>query len=150
MVHRRKFSAPWVKKSRQRIVLYLSCAQNSPIPASSETERIPYEVFWHCETNFLRPKIMISHLSCISFFDAQKFLEHQWVRLLFISLLWNKKISTKYRYTHLLWIKVFDMSEISQTLKGSRSKILSTVSQQKLTEVRVIPLPCTELSDTRK
>ena len=42
------------------------------------------------------------------------------------------------------------MSEISQTLKGSRSKILGTESQQKLTEVRVIPLPSTELSDTRK
>ena len=137
----------------------------------------------------VRQKILISHLSCIHFSDAQSFLEHWWVRLINISVQWDKKFwlenrvipplmrkffwcpkhfgtplgwpniyfssvrrktSRECRDLPLLWINFFDMSEFSWTLNGSSKNFLSTASQKDLTEKCVIPLPCTELSDTRK
>ena len=47
-------------------------------------------------------------------------------------------------------MKLFDMSEISETLNGSPIKIFSNVSQKKSTEICVIPQMYTRLSETRK
>ena len=84
------------------------------------------------------------------FSDAQNFLEHQRVRLIFISLVWDKRIRQRYYDIALLWVKFIDMSEISETLNGLPTKILSNVSEKKSTENCVIAFLCTELSDTRK
>ena len=82
---------------------------------------------------------MISHLSCKTSFDAQKFVEHQWVCLIFVSLVWDKKNSTKYCDLSLLWIKIIDMSESSETLNGFPTKTRSTVGQKISTENFISP-----------
>ena len=54
----------------------------------------------------------------------------------FISLVWNKKISTtKHCDIPLSWINFFNMSEVSETLNGSPTKFLSTVRQKSFNKV---------------
>ena len=50
----------------------------------------------------------------------------------------RQKISTKYCDLPLLWIKVIDMSESSETLNGFPTKTRSTVSQKNSTDICVL------------
>ena len=59
------------------------------------TEGFPHDFCRDCERRSFGQKIVIFHLSYVKFCDAQSFLEHKCVRLIFSSVLWNKKFSTE-------------------------------------------------------
>ena len=61
----------------------------------------------------------------------------------------SREISVNHRDILLIRKTFFDMFEISQTINGSTTKILSTVRQKKTTDNCVIFLWCTKLAITR-
>ena len=63
------------------------------------TERLPHEVFWHCETKIFRRKTVMlppsTPLLSIKFFDTRNFPKHRKVVLRNVLILWDRTISTE-------------------------------------------------------
>ena len=80
------------QKTWQNFVIYSSCAKDCSKPKTFwNSEWFVWESFGYCDTKSFRQKIMISHLAFIKSLDAQKLLEYHWIRLIFVSVVWDKK-----------------------------------------------------------
>ena len=92
----------------------------------SETQRCPLRKFWYCEKKFFKRKSWYTPL-ILKTFRYPKLMN--WWRFLprKVSVVWNKKLSTKSWYSYYpqkLWYQ-----NVSETRKGSPTNVFSTVRQ---------------------
>ena len=111
----RNFSVLWENQFSTKSWYTILC--NFFNPEVFWHKRAPYEIFWYCETNKFRHKIVIP-LFCIKIFDTRKFPKHRVVPLRNFPALWDKKFSTLNNDNPLLSFKISDTRNF---LKGRES-----------------------------
>ena len=96
------------------------------------TEWFFYELFWNCETEKLRWKILIPLLLSIKFLVTGIFLKHRKLPLGNVSVLWDEKKSTENRDapSSRFIPEIFRYQKFFGTLKDSFRKCFGSVRQK--------------------